>query len=379
MRKIFTLFALLSALVLTAKAEIINGTCADTVNVDWSYNTASKTLSFTLTGTNSNRWFIPDYGPFDQPWHNFIKDIEYLEFPEKLTSIGIYAFSGAISIKDVVLPQSVTALNQYSFYECRSIHTFVLGSKVTTIAQHALNGCFSLTNLVVPASVTEVKYRAFFMVPNVAGNATYIDNAGARSVNGIVEDPMVYDPQDKTRLLACSAVAKGYVHVPKGVKTISADAFFSCFNITTVDLPNSVEEVKQYAFDECKTIETLVIGSGLRETGMYAFSMKGLKTVVCLAVTPPDLGMNTFYDTKVKDAILYVPDASVNAYKEASQWKEFGTIKPISEMPSGVVIGEGIDQITNDKSQMTNKVLRDGVVLIEQNGKTFTVQGQEVK
>ena len=89
--------------------------------------------------------------------------------------------------------------------------------------------------------------------------------------------------------------------------------------------------------------------------------------------------MNTFYDTKVKDAILYVPDASVNAYKEASQWKEFGTIKPISEMPSGVVIGEGIDQITNDKSQMTNKVLRDGVVLIEQNGKTFTVQGQEVK
>jgi hypothetical protein len=42
-------------------------------------------------------------------------------------------------------------------------------------------------------------------------------------------------------------------------------------------------------------------------------------------------------------------------------------------------LAEGIDQITNDKSQMTNKVLRDGQLFILRNGKTYTASGAEVK
>ena len=38
-----------------------------------------------------------------------------------------------------------------------------------------------------------------------------------------------------------------------------------------------------------------------------------------------------------------------------------------------------IDQITNDQSQMTNKVLRDGQLLIIRDGKTYTITGTAVK
>ena len=155
------------------------------------------------------------------------------------------------------------------------------------------------------------------------------------------------------------------------------DALYHCFNITTIELPNSVQEVGREAFAECDAVETLIIGSGLQETSMYAFNMKNLKTVVCMAVTPPDLGMNAFYKTKKANAILYVPDGSVNAYKEADQWEDFGTIKPLSEMPEGIVIGEGIDNIST--ATPANKIIRDGVVLIERNGHTYTTSGQEVK
>lgn len=41
--------------------------------------------------------------------------------------------------------------------------------------------------------------------------------------------------------------------------------------------------------------------------------------------------------------------------------------------------GQGIDQITNDQSQMTNKVLRNGQLLIRKNNKTYTTLGTEVK
>ena len=40
---------------------------------------------------------------------------------------------------------------------------------------------------------------------------------------------------------------------------------------------------------------------------------------------------------------------------------------------------QGIDQITNGKCQMTNKVIKDGRLLILRGDKTFTLQGQEVK
>ena len=38
-----------------------------------------------------------------------------------------------------------------------------------------------------------------------------------------------------------------------------------------------------------------------------------------------------------------------------------------------------VDQITNDQSPMTNKVLRDGILYIERNGCIYTTTGQEVK
>ena len=42
-------------------------------------------------------------------------------------------------------------------------------------------------------------------------------------------------------------------------------------------------------------------------------------------------------------------------------------------------IGQGIDQITNDELRMTNKVIRNGQLLIERNGKTYNVLGTEVQ
>ena len=38
-----------------------------------------------------------------------------------------------------------------------------------------------------------------------------------------------------------------------------------------------------------------------------------------------------------------------------------------------------IDQITNDKSQMTNKVIRNGILLIERDGKTYNATGAQVR
>jgi len=69
--------------------------------------------------------------------------------------------------------------------------------------------------------------------------------------------------------------------------------------------------------------------------GSGAFSYcSNLEDVYCYADTVPSIGTDafkdTFKDTYVNNATLHVPDASVDAYKAAEQWKEFGTFVGLS-------------------------------------------------
>lgn len=50
--------------------------------------------------------------------------------------------------------------------------------------------------------------------------------------------------------------------------------------------------------------------------------------VVCEVTTPPNI---EFASSGLENAILYVPDASVNAYMEANGWSSFAQILPISQ------------------------------------------------
>jgi len=50
--------------------------------------------------------------------------------------------------------------------------------------------------------------------------------------------------------------------------------------------------------------------------------------VVCEVTTPPNI---EFATSGLENAILYVPDASVNTYMEASGWSSFAQILPISQ------------------------------------------------
>ena len=45
----------------------------------------------------------------------------------------------------------------------------------------------------------------------------------------------------------------------------------------------------------------------------------------------PELGGGVFYKTPFFEATLYVPAQSLDDYKIADQWKDFGTILPIEE------------------------------------------------
>lgn len=83
-------------------------------------------------------------------------------------------------------------------------------------------------------------------------------------------------------------------------------AYGSAAQIGEVLIPSQITEVKQFPSNV-----------------QYA----GAK-VVCEATTPPNVDFGT---SGLDNAILYVPDASVNAYMEVNGWNSFAQILPISQ------------------------------------------------
>ena len=68
----------------------------------------------------------------------------------------------------------------------------------------------------------------------------------------------------------------------------------------------------------------------------------------CYAESVPETDKDLFEDTPCEDATLHVPAASVDAYKAAEEWKEFGRIVAIGEDPSGI---DGVTMESSDSLQ----------------------------
>ena len=111
--------------------------------------------------------------------------------------------------------------------------------------------------------------------------------------------------------------------IKEGTKWIGSSAFYNCSSLSSITIPNSVTSIENYAFYGCEA----------------------LKTVICEAIEVPELGDDVFEDMPLSEATLYVPAQSLDDYKAAEQWKEFGTILPIE--------GESEEEIELQDTEMT--------------------------
>ncbi len=97
--------------------------------------------------------------------------------------------------------------------------------------------------------------------------------------------------------------------------------------MTSVTIPNSVTSIESSAFQNCIGLTFVTIGSGVKSIGSQAFAFcKELADVYCLAEEVPNAYTDAFQDSYIEYAILHVPTASINAYREKEPWKSFKSI-----------------------------------------------------
>lgn len=97
----------------------------------------------------------------------------------------------------------------------------------------------------------------------------------------------------------------------------------------------AIVEIGSNAFASSNKITTLDLGENCASIGtnLWGSVRFSTLTIVCRATTPPDLSGALFYSWLAPTTFkIYVPDASVEAYKAATNWSTYAdNIKPLSE------------------------------------------------
>ncbi len=88
--------------------------------------------------------------------------------------------------------------------------------------------------------------------------------------------------------------------IPEGIKSIGAAAFYKCSNLTVLIIPQSVTKINPYAFGACKR----------------------LNEIYCKSPVPPAISPTTFHGLP-KSAVIYVPAAAAEEYRQAPGWNKY--------------------------------------------------------
>jgi hypothetical protein len=202
----------------------------------------------------------------------------------KATSIGVGAggesqgaFSNCLNLQSVVFPETLTEIGPHCFARCTNLTTLIgfSNSEIHTISSYAFNGCTAL-------SIEELSLPYLI---SLGDNA--FSNSGGSNTNVNIK-----------RIVNLGAIT--YL------------AKLSNPNIESIRVPSTVTSCANYALASCSALTTLIIDA----TTPFPISQYFLNS------TPIKSGKGT----------IYVPDASVEAYKRASNWSAFADIiEPISK------------------------------------------------
>lgn len=307
-----------------------------------------------------------------------------------VTTIGSLAFMGCRELQSINIPASVSTISALAFYDCPKIIDITLSNSLIEIGDQAFSYT-NITSIEIPKSVTILGLNPFSYIPSLTklsvkkGHPLFNSDPNSNAIietatNTLVAGcrysivPNTITVVGKAAFMGCKGRTE--LSLPNSVKTINDSAYFDCIDLKSIDIPNSVTTIGSEAFSWCTSATSLTIGENVNSIGGRAFwGCEKIKTVTCNAIVVPILGKDVFsymFGGNIHLATLYVPAESIEAYKMAEQWKEFGSILPIEQTPYA------LENTIIKNNANTHKLLHNGQLYILQDGKSYTIMGQEM-
>lgn len=233
--------------------------------------------------------------------------------------IGDFMFYGMSQLKTVLLPKNTLHIRRLAFHDCPKISSYNIPEGVKYFKRHVFSRAIA-TSVNLPASLnpdlSEYGFKA--LGENISSISVASANSSIKSVSGVVYS------KDGKKLYFFPHGKGGTFSVPSGVIILKKNCF-SDTKLTTLTLPASLTTIESYAISFSKTISSLTIPVGVTQMGSNAiYNNSALKKITVLATKPPACSGD---GSKIINALegleeIFVPAASVNAYKSAPGWSE---------------------------------------------------------
>lgn len=299
------------------------------------------------------------------------ENLESIIIPNSVKLISRNAFMACRNLASVTIPDGLTTIDSGAFQSCNILPSITIPDSVTSIGRDAFNGCLSLKyikfsgltpmhinnyeniskgmpDILVPESAVSNYVAAFPLWENRIFADTHThdysvtelrksDQTGSTpftqlsdttlNTSNVSSDNLrrVYIGNNVTAVEdgTFNDIASVSIFIPEtnSLETIGANALRNTNVVGDLHLPN-VTSIGDMAFDNNVTMLSVTIGDRITSIGSRAFnSCIKLKSITCLATTPPTLGSGAFGSKN--DCPIYVPAESVEAYKAASGWNAY--------------------------------------------------------
>lgn len=153
--------------------------------------------------------------------------------------------------------------------------------------------------------------------------ASFNANSSKSLITVIFSDDIETIEYHTTAFYDCTNLSS--ITFPKNLTLNTVDIFFRCTNLTNITFSQKVETINGSIWD-CPNLVNLTFPESLISVGQYAFERCNLKSVTCYSTTPPIIEDRSFMSYL---AILFVPQNSLQAYKDSDWAKVFKDIQPI--------------------------------------------------
>ena len=230
-----------------------------------------------------------------------------ITIPSGVTSIGTSAFSGCYSLASITIPSDITSIENNAFYNCYSLASITIPSSVTSIGAYVFYYCYSLVSITVPSGVTSIGGSAFYYCYSLASITL---PSGVTSIGTYA-------------FYYCYSLAS--ITIPSGVTSIGAYVFYGCSSLASITIPSGVTSIGNNAFQNCYSLASITLPSSVTSIGNNVFTYcYGVAEYHIKPTALPTLG-TTAFNGIVSDCVIYVPNASLDSYKTASNWSTYAS------------------------------------------------------
>lgn len=239
-----------------------------------------------------------------------------LEICTHLNHISGAMFQYCTLLQSIKIPIAVTSIGGYAFEYCTALTTVTfLGSLITSIGLKAFHECTALTTVTFNGVTSmTIGDQAFNDCP-----LTSIDLTGVTSIGG-------------SAFAGCNNLL--HVVIPGTVTYLGGGSFHYCSSLLTIVVQEGVTAIPTSLCDNNPSLLTIDFPSTITSIGDSLLFKTNLTTWIIRATTPPTLAGTSSYGVNSSFKI-YVPDASVAAYKAATNWSTWAShIVALSTLPA---------------------------------------------